>query len=169
MRRPARDVEHGTAPAWSPPATASGGGRRRFLARVRGRLLRPVRRGAEGDPLQELHVAFHRQMAFSARHPDVPRRLLGWLAREGDPGNRRRVQKLVDRFTSRAAWIIARAQRHGTVRPEIDPEEAAIALVGAIQRLVRESTAAPLRRRRFLLAASRTFAAFRGTWAGPVA
>lgn len=38
---------------WSPPQTDSHGGRKRFIARVRGRLLRSVKRGGERRPAAE--------------------------------------------------------------------------------------------------------------------
>ena len=37
---------------WLPPQTDSHGGRKRFIARARGRLLRSVRRGEQGDSLR---------------------------------------------------------------------------------------------------------------------
>ena len=69
---------------WLPPQTDSHGGRKRFIARARGQILRSVRRGEQGDSLRELESAFQQQIAFIARHPDVPRRLLSWLAQDDD-------------------------------------------------------------------------------------
>lgn len=152
--------------AWSPPATASGGGQRRFLARVRGRLMRPAGRAAGGDPMRELHVAFHRQMAFIARHPEVPLRLLAWLADDARPGIQRRVRRLIDRYTSRLAWIIARAKERGAVGADVDPGNAADVLVGLIQHLVRTATATPFRRGRLEFQAALAFATFRIAPAG---
>lgn len=165
-----RQDEGPAVEAWSPPATASAGGRRRFLARVRGRLMRPAGRSAGGDAMQELHVVFHRQITFIARHPEVPRRLLAWLADEARPGLQRRVRGLVDHYTRRLTWMIARAKEDGAVRVDVDPEAAATILVGIIQRLARGATAAPVRRRPFEVRAARAFAGFRGalaTAAGP--
>ena len=86
----------GTAAAaedrWSPPQTDSRGGRKRFIARVRGRLLRSVKSERKDDPLRELESVFQQQIAFIARHPGVPRRLLSWLAQDDDRGLQRRVR-----------------------------------------------------------------------------
>lgn len=111
---------------WSPPQTDSNGGRKRFIARVRGRLSRSVKRAGPGDPLRELERVFHQQIAFIARHPDVPRRMLSWLAQDGARGLQRRVRKLIGYYTTRLAQIIARARHQGLIRADIEPHAAAI-------------------------------------------
>ena len=83
---------------WLPPQTDSHGGRKRFIARARGQILRSVRRGEQGDSLRELESTFQQQIAFIARHPDVPRRLLSWLAQDDDRGLQRRVRMLIGHY-----------------------------------------------------------------------
>lgn len=160
----AADAEDG----WSPPKTDSHGGRKRFIARVRGRLLRSVKRRGKGDPLRELESAFQQQITFIAKHPDVPWRLLSWLAQDGDPGLQRRVRMLIGYYATRLAQIIARAKQQGLVRADIKPHAAAIFLVGVIQGLVlRTPHAAPQRREWFLREAAEAFALYRAALAFP--
>ncbi len=152
---------------WSPPQTDSRGGRKRFIARVRGQLLRSVRCGGHGDPLRELENAFQRQVAFIARHPDVPRHLLSWLAQDGDLGLQRRVRMLIGHYATSLARIIARAKEQGLVRAEVQPTAAAISLVGVIQKLVLESHAVPQRGESFLRKSVEDFALYRAALAVP--
>lgn len=145
---------------WSPPRTDSRSGRKRFMARVGGRLLRSVKRGREGDPLRELESAFQQQITFIARHPDVPTRLLSWLAQDDDPGLQRRVRMLIGYYATKLAQIIARAKQHGLIRADIKPHAAAISLVGVIQKLVLGRYATPTRAESFLRKASEAFALY---------
>lgn len=154
---------------WSPPQTDSHGGRKRFIARVRGRLLRSVKRGGKDDPLRELESTFQQQITFIARHPDVPRRLLSWLAQDDDRGLQRRVGMLIGHYATRLARIIARAKKQGLVRADVKPSAAAISLVDVIQGLVLRIQAAPQRREWVLREAAETFALYRATLAAPSA
>lgn len=120
---------------WSPLATDSQGGKRRFIARVRGRLMRSAGCRTFGDPLRDLEHAFQRLIAFVVRHPSVPRRLLAWLAQDEDLGLRRRVQSVVSHYATRLAWLIGRARQEGLVRADIDPRSAAMHLVTLVQGL----------------------------------
>lgn len=153
------------ADGWAPPKTDSHGGRKKFIARVRGRLLRPVGRVGADDPLGELERTFHRQMAFIARHPDVPRRLMSWLAQDDDPGLQRRVRTLIGHYASRLARTIARARQLGLVRADVDPHAAACSLVGLIQGLVLGTEAAPQRKEWLLRHAAAVFAVYRAALA----
>lgn len=146
---------------WLPPQTDSHGGRKRFIARARGQLQRSVRHGEQGDSLRELESAFQQQIAFIARHPDVPRRLLSWLAQDDDRGLQRRVRMLIGHYATRLARIIARAKEQGLVRAEVQPSAAAISLVGVIQGLVLRTPSAPQRREWFLREAAEAFARYR--------
>ena len=66
--------------------TASRGARERFLYRARGKLLLLLKTRPPGelDALDELERTFTMQASFVARHPDVSRRLLGWLLEGSD-------------------------------------------------------------------------------------
>ncbi len=146
---------------WSPPQTDSRGGRKKFIARVRGRLLRSIGQIEQDNPLRELERAFQQQIAFIARHPDVPRRLLSWLAQDDDRGLQRRVRMLIANYVGRLALIIARAKQQGLVRADVQPSAAAISLVGVIQGLVLGTPAAPQWRECFLRDAAEAFALYR--------
>lgn len=156
---------HGTAAAaedrWSPPQTDSRGGRKRFIARVRGRLLRSVKSERKDDPLRELESVFQQQIAFIARHPGVPRRLLSWLAQDGDPSLQRRIRMLIANYATRLARIIARAKQQGLVRADVQPSAEAISLVSVIQELVLRTPTAPQWRGWFLREAVEAFALYR--------
>jgi len=146
---------------WLPPQTDSHGGRKRFIARARGQLLRSVRHGEQGDSLRQLENAYQRQITFIARHPDVPRRLLSWLTQDDDRGLQRRVRRLIGHYACRLARIIARAKQQGLVRANIEPHAAALSLVGVIQGLVLRADAAPQRREWFLMESVEAFARYR--------
>lgn len=122
-----------TGEVWPSWETASHGGRKRFIARARGRLLRSLGRGEHDDPLRELERAFQRQIAFIAWHPEVPRRLLAWLRQDGDMRLRRRIQAVIGHYAARLARIIGRAKQLGLVRADIEPQSEAMRLVGLIQ------------------------------------
>lgn len=156
-----------TEDGWSPLETDSHGGRKRFIARARGWLLRLVKRGGKGDPLRVLESALQQQITFIARHPDVPRRLLSWLAQDGDPGLQRRARMVIGYYATRLAQIIARAERKGLIRADIKPHAAAISLVGVIQKLVLETHAIPQRGESFLRKAAEAFALYRAALAVP--
>lgn len=157
-----------TEDGWSSPQTNSHGGRKRFIARARGPLLRSIRRGrGEDDPLRELESAFQRQVTFIARHPDVSSRLLSWLVQDGDPGLQRRVRLIIGFYATHLSKIIVRAKQQGLVRANIKPDVAAIALVDVIQKLVLESYTAPPRADSFLRKATEAFAQYRAALVVP--
>lgn len=135
---PARESVAATVDAaWPRLSGDSSGGKRRFISRVRGSMLWLVNSAAqsEQDPLQELERAFHLQIAFIARHPDVPRRLLGWLAQDNNAGIGRRVQTVIDHYASRLSRMIDRAKHRGLVSADIEPHVAARLLVSVVQGL----------------------------------
>lgn len=149
---------------WPAGKTDSQGGRQRFIARARGRLLRSLGRAGHDDPLRELEWAFQRQIAFIAWHPEVPRRLLSWLRQDGDTRLKRRIQAVIGQYATRLAHIIGRARQQGLTRADIDPRSEAMRLVGLIQEL---ALAAGDRRREILLdEAAGTFTRFRGGLVG---
>lgn len=115
----------------------SHGARERFIARVRGRVLRLMRRGARVDrePLEELEKVFRRQVVFMARNREVPTRMLE-LANAADDGRiQRRIGKIIGQYEMRLAQVIARGQQVGVVRAAVSPPEEARLLVGLIRGL----------------------------------
>lgn len=114
------------------------GARIRFISRVRGKLLRRVKRTTQWsiNPLWKLERVFFSHVAFIARNPDVARRMLGWLLLRDDVRIQRRVQAVVDCYVSRLARIIERARRRDFIRTDISPYFAANYFVSLIQGLV---------------------------------
>lgn len=150
-----------TEGGWSAPKPDSLHGRKKYLARVRGRFLRSIRYDRRDDPLEELHLVFQRRITFIASHPDVPQHLLSWLAQDGERGLQRGVRRLIGHYADRLARIIARAKRRGCVRADVDPHAAAILLVRLIQGLVLRTPAAVWRKERFMAKAAEAFAGYR--------
>lgn len=130
----------------------SHGAQDRFISRARGRLLRLLKRTAQHDqnPLQELERAFYFQVSFISRHPDVPKRLLGWLSQGSDIRIRRRIQMVIGHYETRLCRMIDQAKRQGFIRANIDPRTAAGIFIGMIQGLALRMNA-NLRQRELLL------------------
>ena len=150
-----------------PAQLDSNDGGKRFLVKVRRRLLRSVKRDGEDDPLRELESAFHQQIMFIARHPGVPRRLWSWLVQDGDPGTQRRIRMLIASYVSRLAKTIARAKQKGLVSANIKPDAAAIALVSIVQGLVLREHAAPPSKEWFLREAVKAWTHSRAALTSP--
>lgn len=130
----------GNNAAEAPPASAAEtrGAQVRGIARVRGQLLRlTMRRPVDDpDPVRELERIFHSLVSFIARNPDVPSRMLRWSTRSGHRRIRRRVQMVIDQFVARISFIIKRAQAQARIRPDVEPQTAAVLFVGIAQSLV---------------------------------
>lgn len=103
----------------------SHGAQDHFISRTRGRLLRLVKSAAQQDqnPLQELERVFYIQVLFLSRHPDVPKRLIGWLAHGGNLRIRRRIQMVIDHYESRLCQMIERAKHQGLIRDDVEPQQ----------------------------------------------
>ena len=115
----------------------SHGEQERFIARVRGRVLRLMRRGTRVDrePLEELEQVFRRQVVFMARNREVPTRMLE-LATAGSDGRiQRRIRRIIEQYEARLARVIARGQQVGVVHAAVSPSEEARLLVGLIRGL----------------------------------
>lgn len=134
------------------PGLDSHGAQNRYISRVRGSVLRLMKRTAAHDrnPLLELERAFHLQASFISRHPEIPRRLLGWLSQDSDTRIRRRIQRVIGHYESRLCRIIAQARQQGCIRPDIDPRAAAGIFIGMIQSLALRMNVS-LRQRELLL------------------
>lgn len=140
----------------------SHGAQTHFIARVRGRLLRLLKRPPDGgqNSLQELERAFYSQVTFIALNPAVPRRMLGWL-RDGDVRLQRRFQRVIDHYVSRLSRIIEQGKRQGAIRADINPRSAAMRFVAMIQALVLKADAGLHPREGLFRAATTAFALFR--------
>ncbi len=140
----------------------SHGAQTHFIARVRGRLLRLLKRPTAGgeNPLQELERAFYSQITFIALNPAVPRRMLGWL-RGGDARLQRRIQRVIDHYVSRLSGIIEQGKQQGAIRADINPRSAAMRFVAMIQALVLGADTGLHPREGLFRAATSAFALFR--------
>lgn len=141
----------------------SQGARDRYLSRVRGSLLRRLSRmpNLDRNALQELEHAFRLQVAFIARHPDVPKRLLGWLSQGRGSRTGQRIRRVIGHYESRLSRIIAVAKQQGRVRSDVDPQAAAGIVVGMIQSLALRMTLNLRQRERLLHEAIQSFSLFR--------
>lgn len=151
------------------PKLDSHGAQGRFISRARGGLLRLLKCTAQHDqnPLQELERAFYFQVSFISRHPDVPKRLLGWLSQDSDTRIRRRIQMVIDHYESRLCRMIGRAKCQGLIRADIEPQTAASLFVGMIQGLAIRMNAGLLQRELLLREAVEVFALYRAGMASP--
>jgi len=90
----------------------------------------------EESPLKTLESAFRLQVAFMAKHPAVPMKLLAWYAQTDDPRARRRIRQAIGRYESRISRLIQLAKQKGQVDSNIDVPTAAALFVGMVQGLV---------------------------------
>lgn len=146
---------------WFLTKESSHGGRTRFIARVRGRLMRLVKFAGQSDegPLRELECVFRLQIAFIVRYPEVPQRMLASVLPGSDARLKRRVQSVIALYVLRLTRIIDRARRAGCIKTEVIPHEAAMRFVRMIQGLALRVQ--PDRPESFIRSATREFAAYR--------
>lgn len=145
------------------PGLVSHGAQNRYLSRVRGSVLRLLKCTAAqgGNPLLELERAFHLQVSFISRHPEIPGRLLGWLSHGSDSRIRRRIQRVIGHYESRLCRIIDQARQQGCIRSDIDPRAAAGIFIGMIQSLALRMNLSLRQRERLLHEAFQSFSLFR--------
>jgi len=108
------------------------------------RLMARVERAAQSaaSPLAALEAMFVAHAGFIAEHPGVPRMLFGELQRGGDSATRRMVQTLLGHYRDRLRTLIEQGQVGGELDPQVDPDQAALVFIGAIQGLVMQSMVA---------------------------
>jgi len=141
----------------------SHGAQDRLISRARGGVLRLLKRTPPHDrnPLQELERAFYYLASFVSQHPDIPKRLLGWLSQDGDTRIRRRIRKVISHYESRLCRMIAQAKQQGLIRPNIDPRTAAGLFIAMIQSLALKVNANLYQRERLLHEACEAFARYK--------
>lgn len=121
-----------------PPELRCRRSRDRFLSQVRQRLFLLLREAGrpDGNALHRLGRVFDSHVSFIARHPDTPRRILGWSLQCADARLRRRAQKVVLHYEFRLSRLIARGQQQGCIRADIDAPVATALFVALLQNLV---------------------------------
>ncbi|MBA3058277.1 MAG: hypothetical protein KJ614_01765 [Gammaproteobacteria bacterium] len=147
----------------------SHGAQDHLISRVRGRLLRLLTRAAQHDqnPLQELERGFYFQVWFISQHPDVSKRLLGWLSQGSDTRIRRRIQMVIDQYESRICRMMEQAKHQGLIRSDIEPHTAASLFIGMIQSLAIRMNTDFHQRELLLREAVEVFTLYRARMAAP--
>lgn len=128
---------------------------------VSGRLLAHLDAAVDpsATPLEALERMFMAHIEFIARHPGVPRLMLGQLQHDRDTPARRVIDAMLTRYRERLMTVLADAERRNLVA-ELDRDAAATAFIGAIQGLVvRSMVAGDVKRIRAL--APQVFALYR--------
>lgn len=94
---------------------------------------------AAGTPLQALEAMFLTHIDFVARHPGIPRILLGELQRAGETPAKALVKTLIGRYSERLHEQIDAGKACGQLATEVDSMAAATLFIGVIQGLVMQS------------------------------
>src|SRR6056297_2850596 len=89
--------------------------------------------------LDALERMFMAHIAFIARHPGVPRLMLGQLQHERATPARRVIDAMLVRYRERLMTMLTDADKRGDLADDLDREAAAVAFIGAIQGLVVQS------------------------------
>lgn len=91
------------------------------------------------DPLKALEAMFLTHAEFIARHPGVPRVLIGQLQHSQSTPAKRMVRSMLEDYRQRIAALLQQAQEAQVLRPEVSIEAAAIQFIGILQGLVLQS------------------------------
>lgn len=91
------------------------------------------------DPLAGLEAMFLAHIDFIARHPGVPRLMLGELQKPARSRARRLIERAMGEYRERVQQLLLAGVTRGQVRPGLDPADAAVLYLGAIQGLVVQS------------------------------
>lgn len=105
------------------------------------RLLARIDQAAQGaaSPLAAMEAMFKAHLDFVARHPGVPRMLLGELQRAKDTAAKRLVRALLTQYAQRLHALLEQGKAQGEVAADVDVNVAATLFIGAIQGLVMQS------------------------------
>lgn len=108
---------------------------------VAGRLMARLDAAVEHSvaSLETLERMFMTHIEFIARHPGVPRLMLGQLQHGRATPARRVIDAMLARYRERLMTVLADGNERGDLAGGLDREAAAIAFVGAIQGLVVQS------------------------------
>ncbi len=111
------------------------------LDRVAGMMLSAVEGSMKrsASPLARLETAFMATVRFAAAHPGAPRLLLSELRRGGNGGASLVARSMMQRYTSLLRGLIDEGVKLGEIRADVQPDAAALYLVGAAQGLAIQS------------------------------
>ncbi|MDT3678157.1 MAG: hypothetical protein ROZ64_04890 [Burkholderiaceae bacterium] len=152
-----------SANADDPPEPHCRRSKDRFLSQVRQRVFLLLREAGlpDGNALHRLEHVFDSHVSFIARHPDTPRRILGWTLQCADARLRRRVRKVVLHYEFRLSRLIARGQRQGCIRADIEAPVATALFVAMLQNLVLRLPDDRVPEKTLLREAERVFSGYR--------
>jgi AcrR family transcriptional regulator len=85
---------------------------------------------------QALEAMFLAHVGFIARHPGIPRLMLGELQKPGNQPAKRIVRRTLASYRKKVVALLDRGIEQQVITPTIDTQAAAILYLGAIQGLV---------------------------------
>ncbi|QKK02990.1 MAG: TetR/AcrR family transcriptional regulator [Pseudomonadota bacterium] len=85
---------------------------------------------------QALEAMFLAHIGFIARHPGIPRLILGELQKPGNRPAKRMIRQALAAYRQKVVAVLHRGIEQGTIASTIDTQAAAILYLGAIQGLV---------------------------------
>ncbi|MBD3640822.1 MAG: TetR/AcrR family transcriptional regulator [Marinobacter sp.] len=105
---------------------------------VSGQLTSQVFREADRHELadQALEAMFLAHVRFIARHPGIPRLMLGELQKPGNGAAKTVIRQTLAGYRKKVVGLLDLGIQQGRIAPSIDTEAAAVLYLGAIQGLV---------------------------------
>jgi len=85
---------------------------------------------------QALEAMFLAHISFIARHPGIPRLMLGELQKPGNAPAKRIIRKTLANYRQKVVALLNLGIEQTCISPTIDTEAAAVLYIGAIQGLV---------------------------------
>jgi AcrR family transcriptional regulator len=84
------------------------------------------------DPLLQLRGVLLRHIRFIREGRAIPRIIFSDDVHSGDPKRKQRISRMILGYVGKLSEIIRRAQQQGEIRPEVDPQTAAMMFFGVI-------------------------------------
>jgi AcrR family transcriptional regulator len=84
------------------------------------------------DPLLQLRGILRRHMRFIREGRAIPRIIFSDDVHSGDPQRKQRIVRMILGYAGRLGEIIRRAQQQGKIRPDVDPQTAALMFFGVV-------------------------------------
>lgn len=91
------------------------------------------------EPLKALEATYLAHVNFIARHPGVPRVLIGQLQHSRSTPAKRMVRAMLEAYRQRIAALLQDAENAKVLRPGLSVDAAAIQFIGTLQGLVLQS------------------------------
>lgn len=91
------------------------------------------------DPLKALEAIFFAHVDFIARHPGVPRVLIGQLQNSRSTPAKRMVRSMLKGYRQRISVLLEQAREARKLRPGLSIEAVAFQFIGTLQGLVLQS------------------------------